>query len=98
MQNGEEISGTFSCKPNDKNPRDLDISIDLQVNCDHKRPLSVSLKRDRQTDRDRERERSLLVSSTRVFILPACSGHSADVPQFQGALNQVETHMDYRMR
>lgn len=30
VKNGEEISGTFSCKPNDKNPRDLDISLDVK--------------------------------------------------------------------
>jgi protein arginine N-methyltransferase 1 len=35
MKKGEEIRGEFSCKPNSKNPRDLDISISYKFNGEH---------------------------------------------------------------
>ncbi len=30
MKKGEEVKGEFTCKPNAKNPRDLDITIGFQ--------------------------------------------------------------------
>jgi protein arginine N-methyltransferase 1 len=35
MKKGEELKGEFSCKPNDKNPRDLDISINYKFQGKH---------------------------------------------------------------
>jgi len=31
IKKGEEIRGNFTCKPNEKNPRDLDLKIDYQL-------------------------------------------------------------------
>eukprot|EP01117_Protostelium_nocturnum_P003025 TRINITY_DN13954_c0_g1_i1.p1 TRINITY_DN13954_c0_g1~~TRINITY_DN13954_c0_g1_i1.p1 ORF type:complete len:371 (+),score=110.99 TRINITY_DN13954_c0_g1_i1:98-1114(+) len=35
VKKGEEIRGEFSCKPGEKNPRDLDITIDFKFNGAH---------------------------------------------------------------
>jgi len=35
VKKGEEIRGEFSCKPNTKNPRDLDISIEYKFEGEH---------------------------------------------------------------
>jgi len=35
MKKGEEIRGQFNCKPNAKNPRDLDISIEYKFAGEH---------------------------------------------------------------
>jgi protein arginine N-methyltransferase 1 len=32
---GEEIRGTLACKPNEKNPRDLDIAIEYNFEGQH---------------------------------------------------------------
>jgi len=41
IKKGEEISGEFSCKPNEKNPRDLDISIQYKFEGEHDKTNSI---------------------------------------------------------
>ena len=31
LSEGETITGEFGCNPNDRNPRDLDLAIDYEV-------------------------------------------------------------------
>lgn len=44
MQEGDKITGVFSCKANARNPRDLDLGIEYEVKGQHPSKDSLQYK------------------------------------------------------
>jgi protein arginine N-methyltransferase 1 len=44
VNEGDKITGVFSCKANARNPRDLDLAIDYEVNGQHPSKDSLQYK------------------------------------------------------